>query len=269
MTTTTHLTLPLAFDDAVHFDSEKAIQLGRAHTNSYVSATPFPHIVIDDFLPARLIDTLHADFPNQPTSAEKHYERGYKGHFKRQINPNECAASIREIFAAFNSAPMLQFLEELTGIKGLIPDSHFVGGGLHETSTGGFLGVHSDFRINRRLHVERRINAIIYLNKGWQPEYGGDLELWDKGMTTCLKKVSPIYNRCVIFNTDEDSNHGHPEPLTTPEGITRRSVALYYYTANAEIYAAIPEAKTDFKPRPKDRFSLKYYLDKLTRKTRN
>ncbi len=72
---------------------------------------------------------------------------------------------------------------------------------------------------------------MIYFNKNWQDSYGGKLELWDKAMTHKVKEIAPLFNRCVIFNTDADSFHGHPDPLTTPPGITRKSIALYYYTA--------------------------------------
>jgi hypothetical protein len=77
--------------------------------------------------------------------------------------------------------------------------------------------------------------------------------LWDKKMKQCEKKVLPIFNRCVIFNTDHDSNHGHPEPLTTPDGITRQSIALYYYTASQKVYEDNVEHRTHYKPRPKDK----------------
>jgi hypothetical protein len=211
-----------------------------------------------------LIESLHARFPEEITANEVHFERGYKGLHKRQINPNVCEGYIREAFAFFNSAPMLAFFEKLTGIEGLIPDPYFVGGGFHETSRGGMLGVHSDFRVNKKLHVERRVNAIIYLNKDWQESYGGCLELWDKNMKQCEKKILPIYNRCVIFNTDYDSNHGHPEPLTTPDGVTRKSIALYYYTASKKVYDNNVEHRTHYKPRPKDRLisKIKRYLKK-------
>lgn len=107
---------------------------------------------------------------------------------------------------------------------------------------------------------------IIYLTEDWQETYGGNLELWDVGMKKCLKKVLPIYNRCVIFNTDKDSNHGHPEPLTTPEHITRRSIALYYYTASGVSGEPGQRNKTHYKPRPKDRWSLRYYVRKIFKK---
>lgn len=262
----TVVALPITLGKELDFDIDQAAAFGRQMTATYTAATPFPHVVIDDFLPSDVIDSIHANFPAEQTHDEKLYERGYKGLHKRQINPNRCNPYLRSVFAAFNSAAMLQFLESLTTIEGLIPDPYFDGGGLHETKAGGLLGVHADFRVNKKLHVVRRINVIIYLNKNWQEEYGGNLELWDPKMNTCLKRISPIYNRCVIFNTDKDSNHGHPEPLRTPEHISRRSIALYYYTSSGNICDEIERDKTHYKPRPKDRLSIKYYLDKWTRK---
>jgi Rps23 Pro-64 3,4-dihydroxylase Tpa1-like proline 4-hydroxylase len=259
-------TLPITLSPELDFDQNAASAFGESLTHHYTQAEPFPHIVIDNFLQEDVIASIRAHFPVEPTNNEMIYERGYKGQLKRQISPNECTPYLKSVFNTFNSAPMLQFLEKLTGIQGLIPDPYFSGGGLHETKSGGFLGVHSDFRLNKKLNVERRLNVIIYLTENWQEEYGGNLELWDIGMKTCLKKILPIYNRCVIFNTDKDSNHGHPEPLTTPEDVTRRSIALYYYTASTQAIDPSQRNKTHYKPRPKDRWSVKYYVNKLFKK---
>ena len=135
----------------------------QALNAAYVSAQPFPHIVIDNFLPENVLNEVLARFPEESTGSEVLYEKGYKGLHKRQINPNSCDEYIRDVFSFFNSAAILRFLENLTSIDGLIPDPYFTGGGLHETKRGGLLGVHADFRVNKRLHVERRVNAIIYL----------------------------------------------------------------------------------------------------------
>lgn len=255
-------TLPIEIKSGLYLDDKKATDIGESLHALYANAKPFPHVVIDDFLPTSLIESLHARFPEERTAHEVNYEKGYKGLHKRQVNPNDCEPYIREVFAFFNSAPMLAFFETLTGIEGLIPDPYFGGGGFHEISKGGLLGVHADFRVNKKLHIERRINAIIYLNKDWQPSYGGCLELWDKKMKQCEKKVLPTFNRCVVFNTDHDSNHGHPEPLETPDAVTRKSIALYYYTASMKVYENNVEHRTHYKPRPKDRIigKIKRYL---------
>lgn len=253
----TNQTLPIALSSGISLDTNQAKNVGTALNTAYVTAQPFAHIVIDNFLPEALINDVLAHFPQENTGAEVHYEKGYKGLHKRQINPNDCDAYLKSVFNFFNSTPMLQFFESLTSIDGLIPDPYFSGGGLHETKKGGLLGVHADFRINKKLHLERRINAIIYLNKEWKKEYGGNLELWDKQMKQCVAQIEPIFNRCVVFNTDHDSNHGHPEPLNTPEHITRKSIALYYYTASMKVYDEHTEHRTIYKPRPKDKGIIK------------
>ena len=131
--------LSITHSPELDFDQNAASAFGQSLANSYVQATPFPHIVIDNFLPEDLIANICSNFPVEPTANEMLYERGYKGQHKRQISPNECTPYLKAVFNAFNSAPMLQFLEKLTGIEGLIPDPYFTGGGLHETKSGGYL----------------------------------------------------------------------------------------------------------------------------------
>ncbi|PPC94880.1 MAG: proline hydroxylase [Methylotenera sp.] len=223
-----------------------------AGMEAYAFAEPFAHTVIDQFLPSDVANELLAHFPAEAKPHDKNYEKGYGGQFKRQISPYGCDVWMQSAFAFFNSPAMLAFLEGLTNIKGLIPDPYFAGGGLHEISTGGMLGIHADFQVNEALQLRRRINVLIYLNKDWKPEYGGELELWDKTMQQKVKSVAPLFNRCVIFNTDCDSFHGHPDPLTTPPDVTRKSIALYYYTAQA-IENAVGESRhTLYVARPND-----------------
>ena len=94
------------------------------------------------------------------------------------------------------------------------------------------------------------MNVIIYLNNDWPDDYGGHLELWSRDMKAKVRSVAPIMNRCVIFNTDADSYHGHPDPLTSPSGVFRRSIALYYYTASKAVYEEVPSRSTMYAARP-------------------
>jgi Rps23 Pro-64 3,4-dihydroxylase Tpa1-like proline 4-hydroxylase len=223
--------LPASLTNGLNLDNEQARSIGDAVMEDYAFAEPFAHAVIDNFLPTELAENMLAHFPADKKAHDKVYEKGYGGTHKRQIFPHDCDEYVRNVFHFFNSAGFLQLLESITNIQGLLPDPYFAGGGFHEISTGGLLGIHADFRVNEGLQLIRRVNVLIYLNKDWQDSYGGKLELWDKAMTHKVKEVAPIFNRCVIFNTDSDSFHGHPEPLTTPPDITRKSIALYYYTA--------------------------------------
>ena len=258
--------LPVECSDGFQLDLAKARQAGENLMDEYAFAEPFPHMVIDNFLPQEMAEAILAHFPEEQKSHDKVYEKGYGGTHKRQILPYDCDHYVRSAFAFFNSAPMLQFLEGITNIRGLLPDPYFTGGGFHETKAGGLLGIHADFRVNEPLQVLRRVNAIIYLNKDWQDSYGGHLELWDKEMKNKVSSVLPVFNRCVIFNKDEDIFHGHQDPLTTPDGISRKSIALYYYTAMPIKNDTGQSRHTLYVARPYDSPEAKAQAKKLARK---
>jgi Rps23 Pro-64 3,4-dihydroxylase Tpa1-like proline 4-hydroxylase len=181
-----------------------------------VSAQPFPHIAIDDFLPPALLEPCLADFPTR-TDADHSYDRDQE-RLKRSYSPDVLRSQTRQLFYAFNSRPFIQVMENISGIKGLIPDPYFLGGGLHEIAEGGHLSMHADFNHHIHMNLERRINVLIYLNKGWTDEYGGQLELWDDNMTRCVQSYVPLFNRCVVFNTASTSNHGIRSPCGTRRG---------------------------------------------------
>ncbi len=256
-------TLPISIDGQMYLDAKEARAFGEDLSGSYCFAEPFPHIVIDNFLPLPIIEEIFQLFPMEKLDGDKFYENDYMGLHKRQVLPESCERKIRSTFHFFNSAPILQFLEGLTTIDSLIGDPYFNGGGFHETSRGGKLGIHADFRINEQLHLNRRINVIIYLNKNWDSSFGGNLELWDGKMSKLHDSVAPIFNRCVIFNTDADSFHGHPDPLNTPVNVTRKSIALYYYSASKKIYEDTPTHSTMYAARPNDNANIKKQAAKL------
>lgn len=205
------------------------VERGRALSADYRSAEPFPHIVIDDLFPPPVVEAL-ASAIGSPDS-ESWLLRDNPQSLKRGCADELAMAPEVQAFLHFlNSGPFLRLLEALTGIEGLVGDPHLRGGGLHQIEPGGFLKIHADFNVQEELKLDRRLNLLLYLNADWDPDWGGDLELWDREMQACRRKISPILNRCVVFSTTDDSFHGHPTPLACPEGRTRKSVALYYYT---------------------------------------
>ena len=94
---------------------------------------------------------------------------------------------------------------------------------------------------------------LIYLNKDWLEDYGGFLELWNIEMTKAVKKIKPIFNRVVIFATDLNSYHGHPEPLMCKKNMSRKSIALYYYTNGRSDNQPDYEHDTIFMKLPKNK----------------
>jgi Rps23 Pro-64 3,4-dihydroxylase Tpa1-like proline 4-hydroxylase len=201
----------------------------KSSREAYQSAQPFPHIVIDDFVSVPLLEAVLEEFEALDRGGwhhtEKELERKWSTEDYEQLGPRS-----RLLIAQLNAGPFLTFLERLTGIPGIIADTHLRGGGLHEIRRGGLLGVHADFNFNQRLGLYRRLNLLVYLNRDWQEAWGGHLELWDRQRSACVQRIAPVFNRAVIFDTSNYSYHGHPEPLECPPDRSRRSVALYYYT---------------------------------------
>ncbi|MBL6730111.1 MAG: 2OG-Fe(II) oxygenase [Bacteroidia bacterium] len=205
--------------------------LGTQLASKYQTNKPYPSIYIDDFFDENILEKVLEEFPKVDQLKDKIY----------YANPNEdkyatkgeysFGPQTKKLVHFLNSQPFLEFLQKITGIEEtLIPDPYFEGGGFHEIKPGGFLKVHVDFHKNKKLQLSRRVNFLVYLNKDWEEEYGGHLELWEKDMSQCVSKILPKFNRAAMFSTTGDSWHGHPNPLSCPEGKSRKSLALYYYT---------------------------------------
>jgi hypothetical protein len=121
---------------------------------------------------------------------------------------------------------------------------------MHQTLRGGFLKIHIDYNRHESWNLDRRLNVLLYLNSGWDEKWGGALELWDADVKNCVQKIAPISNRLVIFGTTEYSWHGHPEPLACPAGVTRKSLALYYYSNGRPQEEIAMMHSTVFRERP-------------------
>ena len=231
------------------FDREQLGAVAEAKREAYAAADPYPHTVMDDFLPEQVLDDVLAEFPD-PKGADWFK---FDSPTERKLGSNDdsiMGPATRRLFAELHSSAFVGFLERLTGIEGLIPDPHLEGGGLHQIEPGGHLKVHADFNRHPRTDLERRLNVLIYLNRDWRDEYGGAFELWDEEMSAPVRKVMPQFNRCVVFSTTSTSYHGHPEPLTCPEDRTRKSLALFYYNKDRPAEERSDKHSTLFKARP-------------------
>jgi 2OG-Fe(II) oxygenase superfamily len=218
--------------DPFFFDPEALAALADRERETFHRAVPYPHVVIDGLFPDSLLDDVVAEAPSADAS-EHSVAWDDANSLKKGLREDwRMGTTTRLLMGQFNSAPFVDFLESLTGITGLVPDPHFFGGGVHTIESGGYLRIHADFNHYPRLDLERRINALLYLNRDWQDEWGGHLELWDRSLSNCVARIAPVFNRLVIFATTDTAYHGHPNPLETPPGIARRSLALYYYSVD-------------------------------------
>lgn len=218
-------------------DFERLQARVETDARSYQGATPFPHIVMDDFLPETVYRSLLQVYPKPGQVADWRQADAVdaQGRVAQKLklgysNELRMPAPLRELLYALNCGAFIRYLEKLTGIPHLLSDPHMFGGGLHQYLPGAVLRVHADFNKLPGFELDRRLNLLIYLNEDWREEWQGDLELWDRAMHKCQRRIAPLGNRCVVFSTTSTSFHGMPEPLACPSGTTRKSIALYYYS---------------------------------------
>jgi hypothetical protein len=234
---------------------ERMRSLASASHELYRNAKPYPHVVLDNFFDPVLLDLVLEEFPKPDQIKWQQFDN------EREIKlASASEASLgpvtRLLLYHLNSITFLEFLSAVTGIPHLIPDPSFNGGGLHQIMPGGKLGIHADFNKHGDYQLDRRLNLLLYLNKDWKEEWGGHLELWDRDMTGCQKKVAPLINRVMIFGTTDYTYHGHPDALRCPAHMTRKSLALYYFSNGRPAEEVSTDHTTLFKARREREFQL-------------
>ena len=198
-----------------------------------LSAKPFVHIAIDGMWDEDFLDSVRKEVSEfDDWAGEKQF---YGSKQKRwQADWDRLPPASHRFLSYLNQPLILRITEFLTGESGLISDPYLKGGGIHSTGDEGFLKLHADFNWHEKLQLYRRINILVYLNKNWKKEYGGQIELAGKndlGEFTSSVSLEPIFNRTLIFVTDNHSYHGQPNPVRHPHQERLNSIAAYYYTA--------------------------------------
>lgn len=232
--------------DSLFIPHADAKEIGAKLAPQYQGKTPYDHGCFDNFLPEEVITRVY-DEALSMGAKQPEFSSGHE-KLKTSFRPDMMPTYTKAVFHALNSRPFIQFLEQMSGIQGLIPDPYFQGGGIHRTETGGFLSIHADFDHHSIMNLERRMNVLIYLNPDWKEDYGGSFEVWTDNMSEKVASFAPIMNRMCCFSTGRNTMHGNPEPVNHPDNDPRLSIALYYYTATwADGRTA---QSTVFKPRP-------------------
>jgi hypothetical protein len=217
------------------------------------SAKPFRHVVLENFLEPEFAREVAASYPPyQQSVALGDQFQAVNEKLKVQITDGtKFPAPVKRLAEALASKAFTDTLAEMSGIKDLLWDDGFAGGGMHQTARSGRLDVHVDFNWLQEKNLYRRLNLLLYLNPEWDSAWGGDVELWDQDVKVRHQSVSPKLNRCLIFETSEISYHG-VTPVHCPPGVSRQSFAVYYYTKNPPAHAAASHS-TIFRARPDER----------------
>tara|TARA_B100000989_G_C19494082_1_gene451151 strand:+ start:429 stop:1250 length:822 start_codon:yes stop_codon:yes gene_type:complete len=241
-------------------NKENLIQLAIDNKEKYQNAIPFPYIELENFFNDEFLNQVLDEFPDLSNIKDSlHYSGATDEKFTTPRGDSFLMDNTKKFLSFLNSSLFINFLQEITSIKEpLIPDPHFIGGGLHQSKRGGFLKVHTDYAKHPETNLDRRLNVLIYLNKDWKEEYNGHLSLYDKDMKICHQKILPSFNKIVIFNTTDFSFHGVPDPILCPESDFRKSIAIYYFSNGrpfSELRSVLQNPSTIYKERPGEIFN--------------
>jgi Rps23 Pro-64 3,4-dihydroxylase Tpa1-like proline 4-hydroxylase len=229
-------------------DFDRYSELAGRRRAEFEAADPFPHVTLDDFLQREIAEPVVREFDDHESNWAHYHHYNQR---KQAITHLEgMGPRTRELVEALQSEAFVRFIEQITGLEELFADPYLDGAGMHKTLPGGHLNMHTDF-LSHPNHSDwsRQVNLLLYFNPDWKDEWMGNLELWDRGVERCVQSIAPAFNRCVIFQTSELSFHGHPQPLACPEGISRNSIALYYFQKSAVKLELHP---TTYHSRPAD-----------------
>jgi 2OG-Fe(II) oxygenase superfamily len=231
--------------------------LGQAAVlrTSFEAAQPFRHLVIEEFLGPAWCRELIGQFPafDREHALNEFGEVGRKAVFQ---DLPKLGGAYRRFDQMLRSRQFLAFIGEITGIPQLLYDPDYIGGGTHENLDGQELDPHVDFNYHPRTRRHRRLNLILFLNEKWSSAWGGNLELhrdpWSPADENPIKAIAPAANRCVLFETSEHSWHGFSRIQLPPENrnLSRRSIAVYFYTRRRPAAETAPDHATVYVQRP-------------------
>lgn len=216
--------------------------------NRFFDSYPFNHLVIDDFLNIDIANKIAEEFP----LFEERFWYSYDNPLEIKKATNDWNIFSEYTYSYFIKVLSKEFttlLEEIIDTR-LYPDVGLHGGGLHTHRNGGRLNPHLDYSIHPKLDLQRKLNLILYINPLWKPEYGGNLGFWENNHGSpgrLIKDIECVFNRAVIFDTTQNSWHGITKEITSPEGINRNSLAVYYLTDKPN--GVDPRMKVRYAPR--------------------
>lgn len=202
------------------------------YNQEFNNSKPFRYVVIENILDPSVARAVESGYEIALSHKDHSAPKRHRDVLGKTGTPQLSVMTDPQVqaIAAFNSEKFVDILRKITGIDVIYADPDLKGGGLHSSKRGGYLNVHTDFNFHPTQNTHRRLNLIIYVNQEWREEWGGALELWNADVSACEATLFPKFNRAVLFETSEISFHGHPKPLTSPDDVTRKSIALYYYS---------------------------------------
>lgn len=183
------------------------------------------YAVIDDLLPDEIAQDIAAAFPRDDTHFS--LRNSFRERKRTSTRFDDLPAILKEITFAFQMPDVSGPIAHATGIHGMAGDPTLYAGGLSIMRKGDFLNPHIDNSHEATRTRYRRVNLLYYVSPDWPEDAGGNLELWDAGVSRPVT-IPSRFNRLVLMETGPATWHSVSEvAIDRP----RLCVSNYYFSA--------------------------------------
>jgi hypothetical protein len=219
--------------------NKKYISLDKLKDEFY-KASPFPYIVLDDFLDAAYFKFLTENLQNNNDFAMgKSFSTEIESNKSISLN-SEIPKLVSKIVDTLNTEEWVNNLIKLTGIETLVSSNNgnTMLANYHEMKSGGILGSHVDHSYEPELGIPHVLNIILYLSSDWTADFGGGTLFFNKNGSNPVSKVDYVPNRAVIFLHTPYSFHG-VDRLKNNGDIKRKTLYVDYYSTSFDPFKNI------------------------------
>lgn len=192
----------------------------------FSSATPFPHLVIDELFHAQQLAEAAREFPRPEDMAP----RAGKPGVLELADPAAVPPGLRHASEELLGSRFTSWLSLVSGIDGLVTDPGGSWGALRQSGDGVEGGIHVPPARHPGRPWYRRLTLILHLSEGLGEENGGCFQLWDSRKDSPRVSVPPLFNRAVVFLTSPVAFHNASRTRLAP-GQMRRVMQTLYFTA--------------------------------------
>jgi Rps23 Pro-64 3,4-dihydroxylase Tpa1-like proline 4-hydroxylase len=183
------------------------------------------YFYIDDLLPEMLINEISEKFPQETNFSFKKNIRERK-YVSAQMNEHH--QLIEEVLFAFQEENVVSIVAKICEISSIKGDSNLYAGGISMMKYQNYLRPHLDNSHDKNRNLWRVLNLLFYVTPNWKIEDGGTLELWENGLDADPIRISSVFNRLIVMQTDETSWHSVSEVKTTKK--VRKCISNYYFS---------------------------------------
>ena len=210
-------------------------QLNLDKLNINWEMEPFPHAIINNFLPQETFERISQINPSQLENLKRSNKTSLELN-KQEFGLHNNNSTFRipiEIMGLGEGKKLFKKIIDPSKIITLASFDDFAGYYPYHSSTrNGLLGAHVDHSsLDKLMHFA---NSIFYVHNHWDNEWGGETILFNEFGLIPEVFIEPKPNRLVLFVHSNRSFHG-VNRILCPKEVRRNTYYMDYYLKNSDL----------------------------------